>query len=187
MNITLRVWRQADSRAKGKMAVYHIDDVSEHMSFLEMLDVLNERLTLKGDDPIAFDSDCREGICGMCGLVINGVAHGPEQTTTCQLHMRSFKDGDVIDVEPWRAEPFPGDQGSGGGSRRIRSHHPGRRIHLCADWHCSGCARDPSAQDEMPTGRSTPPPASDAVLASRPARTAQPCCLLRRRSPISVC
>ena len=89
------------------MAVYHIDDVSEHMSFLEMLDVLNERLTLKGDDPIAFDSDCREGICGMCGLVINGVAHGPGQTTTCQLHMRSFKDGDVIDVEPWRAEPFP--------------------------------------------------------------------------------
>ena len=107
MKLTLRVWRQADSRAKGKMAVYHIDDVSEHMSFLEMLDVLNERLTLKGDDPIAFDSDCREGICGMCGLVINGVAHGPGQTTTCQLHMRSFKDGDVIDVEPWRAEPFP--------------------------------------------------------------------------------
>ena len=89
------------------MAVYHVNDVSEHMSFLEMLDVLNERLTLEGDDPIAFDSDCREGICGMCGLVINGVAHGPEQTTTCQLHMRSFKDGDVIDVEPWRAEPFP--------------------------------------------------------------------------------
>jgi succinate dehydrogenase / fumarate reductase iron-sulfur subunit len=107
VKVTLRVWRQADSRAKGKMAVYQIDDVSEHMSFLEMLDVLNERLTLKGDDPIAFDSDCREGICGMCGLVINGVAHGPGQTTTCQLHMRSFKDGDVIDVEPWRAEPFP--------------------------------------------------------------------------------
>ena len=107
MNLTLRVWRQADPNAKGKMAVYHVKDVSEHMSFLEMLDVLNERLTLKGDDPIAFDSDCREGICGMCGLVINGVAHGPGQTTTCQLHMRSFKDGDVIDVEPWRAEPFP--------------------------------------------------------------------------------
>src|SRR4026209_2209960 len=89
------------------MAVYRVNDVSEHMSFLEMLDVLNERLTLKGDDPIAFDSHCREGICGMCGLVINGVAHGPEQVTTCQLHIRSFKDGDVIDVEPWRAEPFP--------------------------------------------------------------------------------
>ncbi len=107
MDITLRVWRQANSRAKGKMAVYRVNDVSEHMSFLEMLDVLNERLTLQGDDPIAFDSDCREGICGMCGLVINGVAHGPQQTTTCQLHMRSFTDGDVIDVEPWRADPFP--------------------------------------------------------------------------------
>ena len=105
--MTLRVWRQADPRAKGKMAVYRVDDVSEHMSFLEMLDVLNERLTLQGEDPIAFDSDCREGICGMCGLVINGVAHGPQQTTTCQLHMRSFSDGDVIDIEPWRADPFP--------------------------------------------------------------------------------
>src|SRR4029453_3690696 len=89
------------------MAVYSVTDVSEHMSFLEMLDVLNERLTLEGDDPIAFDSDCREGICGMCGLVINGVAHGPEQTTTWQLPLRSFPDGDVIDIEPWRAEPFP--------------------------------------------------------------------------------
>jgi succinate dehydrogenase / fumarate reductase, iron-sulfur subunit len=107
VNITLRVWRQANSRAKGKMAIYRVNDISEDMSFLEMLDVLNERLTLQGDDPIAFDSDCREGICGMCGLVINGVAHGPGKTTTCQLHMRSFKDGDVIDVEPWRAGPFP--------------------------------------------------------------------------------
>src|SRR5688500_6328241 len=89
------------------MAVYKVNDISEHMSFLEVLDVLNERLTLQGEDPIAFDSDCREGICGMCGVVINGVAHGPEQTTTCQLHMRSFSDGDVIDVEPWRADPFP--------------------------------------------------------------------------------
>jgi succinate dehydrogenase / fumarate reductase iron-sulfur subunit len=107
MNITVRVWRQTDRYAEGKMAIYKVNDVSEHMSFLEMLDVLNERLTLRGDDPIAFDSDCREGICGMCGLVINGVAHGPLQTTTCQLHMRSFKDGDVIDIEPWRADPFP--------------------------------------------------------------------------------
>src|SRR4051812_19842423 len=89
------------------MVSYEVPDVSEHMSFLEMLDVLNERLTLEGDDPIAFDHDCREGICGQCGVVINGVAHGPQQTTTCQLHMRSFRDGDVIDVEPWRADPFP--------------------------------------------------------------------------------
>ena len=107
MNVTLRVWRQANAQAKGKMAVYRVNDISEDMSFLEMLDVLNERLTLRGEDPIAFDSDCREGICGTCGLVINGVAHGPQQTTTCQLHMRSFEDGDVIDVEPWRAGPFP--------------------------------------------------------------------------------
>ena len=107
MNITLRVWRQASSDDKGAMVTYGVDDVSPDMSFLEMLDVLNEQLTLAGDDPIAFDHDCREGICGMCGLVINGIAHGPEAaTTTCQLHMRSFSDGDVIDVEPWRADPF---------------------------------------------------------------------------------
>lgn len=107
MNITLRVWRQPNAEAKGRMVTYGVEDVSEDMSFLEMLDVLNERLTLDGDDPIAFDHDCREGICGQCGVVINGNAHGPLQTTTCQLHMRSFADGAVIDVEPWRAEPFP--------------------------------------------------------------------------------
>lgn len=107
MNITLRVWRQKGADDKGKMVTYGIEDVSTDMSFLEMLDVLNERLTLTGDEPIAFDHDCREGICGACGVVINGVAHGPEVTTTCQLHMRSFEDGAVIDVEPWRAGAFP--------------------------------------------------------------------------------
>ena len=107
MNITLRVWRQKGPEDKGKMVTYGIEDVSTDMSFLEMLDVLNERLTLTGDEPIAFDHDCREGICGACGVVINGVAHGPEVTTTCQLHMRSFDDGAVIDVEPWRAGAFP--------------------------------------------------------------------------------
>jgi succinate dehydrogenase / fumarate reductase iron-sulfur subunit len=107
VNIKVRVWRQKDRYSEGKMAIYQVNDVSEDMSFLEMLDVLNERLTMRGDDPIAFDHDCREGICGTCGLVINGVAHGPLQTTTCQLHMRSFKDGDVIDIEPWRADAFP--------------------------------------------------------------------------------
>ncbi|TDE96061.1 succinate dehydrogenase/fumarate reductase iron-sulfur subunit [Occultella glacieicola] len=107
MNITLRVWRQRNSDDAGGMQTYQVTDVSPDMSFLEMLDVLNENLTIAGEDPIAFDSDCREGICGMCGLVINGLAHGPkERVTTCQLHMRSFSDGDVIDVEPWRAEPF---------------------------------------------------------------------------------
>ena len=107
MNITVRVWRQAGPKDAGKMVSYDVPDVSEHMSFLEMLDVLNEQLTLAGDDPIAFDHDCREGICGACGVVINGQAHGPEVTTTCQLHMRSFEDGAVIDIEPWRAGAFP--------------------------------------------------------------------------------
>ncbi|MCW2830275.1 MAG: succinate dehydrogenase [Aeromicrobium sp.] len=107
MNITVRVWRQKNADDKGKMVTYGVENVSEHMSFLEMLDVLNEELTLAGDDPIAFDHDCREGICGMCGVVINGIAHGPEVTTTCQLHMRSFEDGAVIDIEPWRAGAFP--------------------------------------------------------------------------------
>src|SRR5699024_4331023 len=107
VNITLRVWRQPDSDAAGKMHTYQVADVSEDMSFPGMLDVLNAPLTIDGEDPSAFVSDCREGICGMCGLVINGLAHGPgKNVTTCQLHMRSFADGDVIDVEPWRAEPF---------------------------------------------------------------------------------
>jgi succinate dehydrogenase / fumarate reductase iron-sulfur subunit len=107
MKVTLNIWRQADALAKGKMHTYELDSVSEDMSFLEMLDVLNEQLNDAGEEPIAFDSDCREGICGMCGLVINGEPHGPEVTTTCQLHMRSFKDGDKITIEPWRASAFP--------------------------------------------------------------------------------
>lgn len=107
MNITLRIWRQANAKAQGQMVTYQVADVSPDMSFLEMLDMLNEDLTEKGEEPVAFDHDCREGICGMCGVVINGVAHGPSETTTCQLHMRMFNDGAVIDVEPWRAEPFP--------------------------------------------------------------------------------
>jgi succinate dehydrogenase / fumarate reductase iron-sulfur subunit len=107
VNLTLKVWRQVNPAVKGKMVSYHVTDVSPDMSFLEMLDVLNEQLILDDDDPIAFDHDCREGICGSCGLMINGIAHGPEQTTTCQLHMRSFSDGDVIDIEPWRSGGFP--------------------------------------------------------------------------------
>ncbi len=107
MNLTLRVWRQHGPNADGKMVTYDAPGISSDMSFLEMLDVVNEGLIEKGEEPIAFDHDCREGICGMCGLVINGVAHGPEVTTTCQLHMRSFKDGDTITVEPWRATAFP--------------------------------------------------------------------------------
>ncbi len=108
MNLKLRVWRQAGPSAEGRMVEYAAHDISPDMSFLEMLDVVNERLTEKGEEPIAFDHDCREGICGSCSLMINGAAHGPMKgTATCQLHMRSFKDGDVIDVEPWRARAFP--------------------------------------------------------------------------------
>jgi succinate dehydrogenase / fumarate reductase, iron-sulfur subunit len=107
VNLTLKIWRQVNPATKGKMVSYHVTDVSPDMSFLEMLDVLNEKLILDGDDPVAFDHDCREGICGSCGLMIDGIAHGPEQATVCQLHMRSFKDGDVIDIEPWRSGGFP--------------------------------------------------------------------------------
>ncbi|MGI5326614.1 succinate dehydrogenase/fumarate reductase iron-sulfur subunit [Actinomadura nitritigenes] len=108
MKLTLRVWRQSGPQDKGKMVEYKLDDISPDASFLEMLDVLNERLIADGGEPVAFDHDCREGICGMCSLVINGTPHGPEErTTTCQLHMRKFKDGEVIDVEPWRAKAFP--------------------------------------------------------------------------------
>jgi succinate dehydrogenase / fumarate reductase iron-sulfur subunit len=108
VNLTLHVWRQAGPAASGKMVRYEANDISPDMSFLEMLDVVNERLTEKGEIPIAFDHDCREGICGSCSLMINGVAHGPMKgTATCQLHMRSFRDGDTIYVEPWRARAFP--------------------------------------------------------------------------------
>ncbi len=108
MNLKLRVWRQRNAQDKGKIVEYEAKNISEHMSFLEMLDVVNEELTLKGTDPIVFDHDCREGICGACSLVINGVAHGPDRgTATCQLHMRKFKDGQTITIEPWRARAFP--------------------------------------------------------------------------------
>jgi len=108
MRLTLHVWRQKSASDPGRMIQYEARDVNPDMSFLEMLDVVNEELTVKGEDPIAFDSDCREGICGMCGFMINGVAHGPRRgTTVCQLHMRKFHDGDVLYLEPWRAKAFP--------------------------------------------------------------------------------
>jgi succinate dehydrogenase / fumarate reductase iron-sulfur subunit len=108
LNLTLRVWRQECSESKGTFRDYQLQGVSTHMSFLEMLDVLNEKLTQAGDEPVAFDHDCREGICGMCSLMINGQAHGPDRgTTTCQLHMRRFRNGDTIVIEPWRASAFP--------------------------------------------------------------------------------
>jgi len=108
MNLKLKIWRQAGAKKDGKLVTYDVKDISPDMSFLEMLDVLNEGLTKKGDDPVAFDSDCREGICGTCGCMVNGVAHGPTPATTvCQLHMRHFNDGDTIVIEPWRARAFP--------------------------------------------------------------------------------
>ncbi|WP_329178006.1 succinate dehydrogenase/fumarate reductase iron-sulfur subunit [Streptomyces decoyicus] len=120
MKLTLRIWRQKNADAPGALSTYEVDGISQDMSFLEMLDTLNEELLLGGDDPVAFDHDCREGICGACSLVINGEAHGPNgvsparadsrawgSTTTCQLHMRSFRDGDTLDIEPWRAAAFP--------------------------------------------------------------------------------
>lgn len=108
MKLTLKIWRQKNANDKGRLVEYPVSDVSPDMSFLEMLDVLNDELVEKGDDPIAFDHDCREGICGMCSLYINGRAHGPQEAvTTCQLHMRSFKDGETIYIEPWRAKAFP--------------------------------------------------------------------------------
>jgi succinate dehydrogenase / fumarate reductase iron-sulfur subunit len=108
MNVTLRVWRQSGPTATGRLVDYPTSGISPDMSFLEMLDVVNEGLIRKGEDPIAFDSDCREGICGTCGLMVDGVAHGPDRgTTVCQLHMRRFKDGDTIVIEPWRANAFP--------------------------------------------------------------------------------
>jgi succinate dehydrogenase / fumarate reductase iron-sulfur subunit len=108
MNLRLKVWRQASASEKGRMVHYDAPDISPDMSFLEMLDVVNERLMEKGEEPIAFDHDCREGICGSCSLMINGAAHGPMKgTATCQLHMRSFKDGETIVIEPWRAKAFP--------------------------------------------------------------------------------
>ena len=108
MNLTLRVWRQKNRQSRGSMVTYKAEGISPDMSFLEMLDVVNEGLVTRGEEPIAFEHDCREGICGSCGMMINGVAHGPDrQTTVCQLHMRSFRDGDELIIEPWRARAFP--------------------------------------------------------------------------------
>lgn len=108
MDFTLKIWRQKNAKAKGKFVTYEIKDISEHCSFFEMLDILNNQLIEKGDEPVAFDHDCREGICGTCSLYINGRPHGPDDAvTTCQLHMRKFKNGETIIVEPWRSKAFP--------------------------------------------------------------------------------
>jgi succinate dehydrogenase / fumarate reductase iron-sulfur subunit len=108
MNLTLKIWRQKNATSKGRFVTYKVNDISASSSFLEMMDVLNESLVMKGEDPVAFDHDCREGICGACSMYINGHPHGPDKAvTTCQLHMRKFSDGETIVIEPWRARPFP--------------------------------------------------------------------------------
>ncbi len=108
MDLTLKIWRQASAEGKGKFVNYQVQNISADASFLEMLDILNERLVVEGEDPVAFDHDCREGICGACSIYINGRPHGPDRgITTCQMHMRNFKDGETIVIEPWRAKPFP--------------------------------------------------------------------------------
>ena len=163
MKINLRVWRQCNSKDQGRLVEYTLDGVSGDMSFLEMLDMLNENLTAQGEEPVAFDSDCREGICGQCGVVINGVPHGgmgvaqPVRTTTCQLHMRSFADGSTITIEPWKSGAFP----------------------ILRDLIVDRSALDRVIQAG---GYVSPLPASVVAPAWRPARTALQCCSPRRRS-----
>lgn len=175
MKLTLRVWRQKNADADGAMSTYDVDGISADMSFLEMLDTLNEELILSGDDPVAFDHDCREGICGACSLVINGDAHGPERTTTCQLHMRSFHDGDTIDIEPWRAAAFPVvkdlvvDRSAFDRIIQAAATSPPRPA--------PPRRRTPRpSPNPTPTSPSSTPSASAAAPAWRPARTAPRCC-----------
>ena len=152
MRLTLRVWRQAGPSAPGAFETYEVDELSEEMSFLELLDVLNERLIAEGREPVAFDSDCREGICGSCGLMIDGQAHGPQRgTATCQLHLRLFNDGDTVVVEPFRATGFPLVKDLVVDRARVRSHHRVRRLHHRADR--LGARREP---DRGPEGRLGP-------------------------------
>ncbi|MFC7512037.1 succinate dehydrogenase/fumarate reductase iron-sulfur subunit [Streptomyces thermocarboxydus] len=175
MKLTLRVWRQKNADADGAMSTYEVDGVSPDMSFLEMLDTLNEELILKGEDPVAFDHDCREGICGACSLVINGDAHGPERTTTCQLHMRSFKDGDTIDIEPWRAAAFPVIKDL------VVDRSAFDRIiqaggYITAPTGAAPRRTPPRCPNRTRTSPSSTPSASAAAPAWRPAPTARRCC-----------
>ena len=153
MNLTLHVWRQPSADAPGRMERYDARDISPDMSFLEMLDVVNEGLVEAGQQPIAFDHDCREGICGSCGMMINGVAHGPMKgTATCQLHMRSFEDGATITIEPWRSRAFPVVKDLVVNRERARSDHRGGRIHQRADRRRARREHDPGAEAERRRG-----------------------------------
>ena len=177
MHITLTAWRQAGPDATGAFETYDVPGVSPDMSFLEMLDVVNERLIIDGKEPIAFDHDCREGICGSCGMMINGQAHGPERgTATCQLHMRKFRDGDHITIEPWRAAAFPivrdliVDR-----SPFDRDHRVGR-LHQRAAPAARPTATSSRSRSRSPTRRWTRPRASAAARAWPRARTAPRSC-----------
>ena len=188
MRIILHIWRQKNASDKGRMVRYEVPDVNHEMSFLEMLDVLNEDLIAKGEDPVAFDHDCREGICGMCGFMINGVAHGPlPGTTLCQLHMRHFKDGDELYLEPWRAKAFPVvkdlvvdrsafDRIIAAGGYISRLHRQRART-ATPSW----------SPRRTPSAPWTRPPASAAAPAWPCARTPRPRCSPARRSRTSAC
>jgi hypothetical protein len=171
MNLTLYVWRQKNASDKGQLVKYEANGVSPDMSFLEMLDVVNEGLIAKGEEPIAFDHDCREGICGTCGMVINGIAHGPRAaTTTCQLHMRTFNDGDSIYIEPWRAKAFPVIKDL------VVDRAAFDRI-IAAGGFVSASTGSAPDGNAIPVPK--PPPASAAAPAWPHAPTARQCCLHR--------
>ena len=144
MRFTLHIWRQENARAKGHFETYPLDGISPDCSFLEMLDILNEGLINdRIAHPVCFDNDCREGVCGMCGLYINGRPHGNDDgITTCQLHMRKFKDGDDIWIEPWRAKAFPVIRDLGSRPFRVRQNHTGRRLHQYHYWRRARCQHD---------------------------------------------
>ncbi len=147
MRVTLRIWRQQARSASGKFVKYPVDNVNPDMSMLECLDVLNEQLIERGEEPVAFEHDCREGICGSCGFMINGIAHGPlPATTVCQLTMRHFKDGEELVLEPWRARAFPLIKDLGRRQALIRPHHLGRRLYFSVDGKRSRRQRNSSAE-----------------------------------------
>lgn len=187
LNLTLKVWRQENREAKGRIETYAAKDIPVDASFLEMLDIVNEGLVKEGKEPIHFDHDCREGICGMCSLTINGIPHGPErQVTTCQLHMRKFKDGDTVWIEPFRAKAFPilrdlmVDRSAldriiaAGGYIDVRTGSAPNANNIAVEKVKADAAFDAA-------------PASAAAPAWPPVKTLPPCCSPPPRSPISIC
>ncbi len=186
MNLKLKVWRQKNAQDKGKIVDYDAKNISPDMSFLEMLDIVNEELILKGQEPIVFDHDCREGICGMCSQTINGIPHGPERgTTVCQLHMRHFKDGDTIFIEPWRARAFPVMKDLIVDRSALDKNHSGGRICLGRYRRMPGRQFAARLPRTTPKTRWTLPPVSVAAPVWRPARMPRRCCSFPPRSAIS--